>query len=93
VVASCWSSSGDVESRVLLLLHARTHLKQKKKKKKKKKKLHLYTRMVVITRRFVTERSSMVEDAPTAAEHGRQRHVMGTVRGTVSGEVSFRGIH
>jgi hypothetical protein len=32
VVASCWSSSGDVESRVLLLLHARTHLKHKKKK-------------------------------------------------------------
>jgi hypothetical protein len=32
VVASCWSSSGNVESSVLLLLHARTHLKQKKKK-------------------------------------------------------------
>jgi hypothetical protein len=25
VVASCWLSSGDVESSVLLLLHARTH--------------------------------------------------------------------
>jgi hypothetical protein len=33
MVASCWSSSGDVESHVLLLLHARTHLKKKKKKK------------------------------------------------------------
>jgi hypothetical protein len=32
VVASCWLSSGDVESSVLLLLHARTHLKKKKKK-------------------------------------------------------------
>jgi hypothetical protein len=39
------------------------------------------------------ERSSMVEDAPTAAEHGRRRRVMGTIRGTVLGEVSFRGIH
>jgi hypothetical protein len=39
------------------------------------------------------ERPSMVEDAPTAAEHGRRRRVMGTVRGTVPGEVSFRGIH
>jgi hypothetical protein len=38
VVASCWFSRGDVESSVLLLLHARTHLK---KKKKKKKNLHL----------------------------------------------------
>jgi hypothetical protein len=39
------------------------------------------------------ERSSMVEDTPTAAEHGRRRRVMGTVRGTVPREVSFRGIH
>jgi hypothetical protein len=39
------------------------------------------------------EHSSMVEDAPTAAEHGRGRRVMGTVRGTVLREVPFRGIH
>jgi hypothetical protein len=39
------------------------------------------------------ERSSIVEDASTAAEHGRRRHVMGTVRGTVLREVPFRGIH
>jgi hypothetical protein len=39
------------------------------------------------------ERSSMVEDAPTATEHGRRRRVMGIVRGTVLREVSFRGIH
>jgi hypothetical protein len=35
---------------VLLLLHARTHLKHKKKKKK----IAPVTRMVVVTRRFVT---------------------------------------
>jgi hypothetical protein len=35
----------------------------------------------------------MVEDAPTVAKHGRQRNVMGTVRGTVSRKVPFRGIH
>ena len=35
------------------------------------------------------ERSYMVEDAPTAFEHGRRRRVMGTVRGTVPGEVPF----
>jgi hypothetical protein len=35
----------------------------------------------------------MVEEAPTVAEHGRQRHVMGTIRGTVPREVPFRGIH
>jgi hypothetical protein len=34
VVASCWSSSGDVELRMLLLPHTRTHLQHKKKKKK-----------------------------------------------------------
>jgi hypothetical protein len=39
------------------------------------------------------ERSSMVEDAPAIAEHGRGRRVMGTVRGTVPREVPFRGIH
>jgi hypothetical protein len=33
VVASCWSSSGDVELSMLLLPHVRTHLKHKKKKK------------------------------------------------------------
>jgi threonine/homoserine/homoserine lactone efflux protein len=54
VVASCWMSRGDIESSMFLLLHARTHRKQKKKKKKKKKNLHLCTRMVVVTRRFVT---------------------------------------
>jgi hypothetical protein len=37
------------------------------------------------------ESSSMVEDALAIAEHGHQRHVMGTVRGTVLREVSFRG--
>jgi hypothetical protein len=35
----------------------------------------------------------MVEDAPTSAKHGRQSHVMGTIRGTVPGEVIVRGIH
>jgi hypothetical protein len=82
---------------MLLLLHARTHLY----KKKKKKKFAPVTRMVVVTRRSLHpgglstegERSSMVEDAPTAAEHGRRRRVMGTVRGAVPGEVSLRGIH
>jgi hypothetical protein len=39
------------------------------------------------------ECSSMVEDTPTPAEHGHRRRVMGTVRGTVLGEVSLRGIH
>jgi hypothetical protein len=46
VVASCWLSSGDVESSVLLLLHARTHLK-----KKKKKNFAPVLRVVVVTRR------------------------------------------
>jgi O-antigen/teichoic acid export membrane protein len=50
VVASCWLSSGVVQLSVLLLLHARTHFK----KKKKKKKIAPVTRMVVVTRRFVT---------------------------------------
>jgi hypothetical protein len=36
---------------MFLLLHARTH---RKHKTKKKKKIHLYTRMVVVTRRIVT---------------------------------------
>jgi hypothetical protein len=54
VVTSCWLSRGDVESSVLLLLHARTHLKHKKKKKKKK--LHLYIRMVVLTRNSIADR-------------------------------------
>jgi hypothetical protein len=31
----------------------------------------------------------MVEDTPTAIEHGCRRCVMGTVRGTVLGEVSI----
>jgi hypothetical protein len=35
----------------------------------------------------------MVEDAPTIAEHGRRRRVMGTVQGTVLREVPIRGIH
>jgi hypothetical protein len=39
------------------------------------------------------EYSSMVEDAPAAAEHGRRRCVVETVRGTVLREVPFRGIH
>jgi O-antigen/teichoic acid export membrane protein len=39
---------GVVQLGVLLLLHARTHLK------KKKKKIAPVTRMVVVTRRFVT---------------------------------------
>jgi hypothetical protein len=29
------------------------------------------------------ERSSMVEDTPATFKHGRRRHVMGNVRGTV----------
>jgi hypothetical protein len=29
----------------------------------------------------------MVEDAPAVIKHGRRRHVMGTFRGTVLGEV------
>jgi hypothetical protein len=33
------------------------------------------------------ERSFMAEDAPAPFEPGRRRHVMGTVRGTVPGEV------
>jgi hypothetical protein len=39
------------------------------------------------------ECSSMVEDAPAAVEHGRQRRVMRNCRGTVPREVSLRGIH
>jgi hypothetical protein len=39
------------------------------------------------------EFSSMVEDAPTSIEHGRLRHVMVTIIGTVLGEVFVRGIH
>jgi hypothetical protein len=39
------------------------------------------------------ENSSMVEDTPTAAEHGCRRRVMGTIRGTVPREVPFIGIH
>jgi hypothetical protein len=35
----------------------------------------------------------MVEDAPAAIEHGRQRHVMGTIRRMVPREVSIKGIH
>jgi hypothetical protein len=35
----------------------------------------------------------MVENAPTVAEHGCRRRVVGTVRGTVPREVSFRGTH
>jgi hypothetical protein len=46
---------GRRDSSVFLLLHACTHLKHTKKKKKKKKKImHLYTRMVVLTRKVVT---------------------------------------
>ena len=40
-------SSGDIELECLLLLHTRTHLKQKKK-------FAPVTRIVVVTRRFVT---------------------------------------
>jgi hypothetical protein len=47
VVVSCWSSSGDIESSVLLLLHARTHLKHKKK-------IAPVIRVVVLTRKVVT---------------------------------------
>jgi hypothetical protein len=50
VVASCWLSRGDVESSVLLLLHARTHLKQILDEKKKKK-IAPVIRVVVVTRR------------------------------------------
>jgi hypothetical protein len=39
------------------------------------------------------ENSSMVEDAPATIEHDHQRRVMGIVRGIVSREVPFRGIH
>ena len=39
------------------------------------------------------ERSSMVEDAPAATEHGCGRRVLGAVRGTVPREVPFKGIH
>ena len=39
------------------------------------------------------ERPSMVEDSLAAAEHGRRRRVMGTVRGIVLGEVYVGGIH
>jgi hypothetical protein len=35
------------------------------------------------------ERSSMAEDTLTTFEHGYRLRVMGTVRGTVLGEVSF----
>jgi hypothetical protein len=35
----------------------------------------------------------MVEDAPTVAEHGHRRRVMGTVQGMVLREVPIRGIH
>jgi hypothetical protein len=50
VVASCWLSRGDIESSVLLLLHARTHLK----KKKKIKKIAHVIGVVVITRKVIT---------------------------------------
>jgi hypothetical protein len=50
VVASCWLSSGDVESSVLLLLHARTHLKYGKKKK-----IAPVLRVVVVTRRSLQD--------------------------------------
>ena len=48
-VAFCWSSGGDVESSVLLLLHVHTHLKHTQKKK-----FAPVTRMVVVTRKVVT---------------------------------------
>ena len=51
VVASCWMSRGDIESSVLLRLHARTHLHTQKIKIKKNAPV---TRMVVVTRRVVT---------------------------------------
>jgi hypothetical protein len=48
-------SRGDVESRVSVLLPARTYLNwKKKKKKKKKKKIAPVVRVVVVTRRGVT---------------------------------------
>jgi hypothetical protein len=44
--ASCSSSCGDAESNVFItLVHTHT---------KKKKKLHLFKRLIVVTRRFVT---------------------------------------
>jgi hypothetical protein len=49
-VESCWSSSGDVESSMLLLPHTRTHLRTQKQKKK----FAPITRTVGVTRRFVT---------------------------------------
>ena len=47
VVASCWLLSGEVESSVLLLLHACTHFKQTKK-------IAPVLRVVVVTRRVIT---------------------------------------
>ena len=39
------------------------------------------------------ECSYMVEDVPTSTKHGRQRRVMGTVRGEVMEKSYVRGIH
>jgi hypothetical protein len=64
VVASCWSSSGDIESSVLLLLHARTHLKQTKKK------IAPVIRVVVLTRKVHTEHS--LKDVSHSMEEGLQ---------------------
>jgi hypothetical protein len=48
-----WSCS-DVRPGCLLVTHTLTLQKKKKKKKKKKKNFAPVTRMVVVTRRFVT---------------------------------------
>jgi hypothetical protein len=50
MVASCWSSSGDVESGCCYF-YTRAHTLHKKKKKNKKKKIAPVIRMVVVTRR------------------------------------------
>jgi hypothetical protein len=63
VVESCCCQGVDIESSMSLLLHARTH-------HKKKKKFAPVTRMVVVTRRFVTDQMplSMVKSAYQAIQ-------------------------
>jgi hypothetical protein len=58
--------------------------------------LHDYTSNMKVRMAGIStegELSSMVEDAPTTAEHGHRRCVMGTIQGMVPREVPFRGIH
>jgi hypothetical protein len=57
--------------------------------------LHEYTsnmKVCMVVFQLKGECSSMVEDAPATIEHGRRRHVMGTIRGMVPREVPIRGI-